>query len=76
LPIGGTGRCADWSFAKILAKKHKLILAGGLTHRNVIYASSQVRPFAVDVASGVETIAGVKCETKLSKFFKRCRDEK
>jgi phosphoribosylanthranilate isomerase len=51
---GGTGVTADWSAAAELAKRYPLLLAGGLTPENVAQAVRQVRPWGVDVASGVE----------------------
>ena len=52
--LGGSGQIADWSLVEPLAKKRKLTLAGGLTVANVAQAIARVKPFCVDVASGVE----------------------
>jgi phosphoribosylanthranilate isomerase len=52
--LGGTGHVFDWSLVTELAKTRKLTLAGGLTPVNVADAVRAVRPFSVDVASGVE----------------------
>lgn len=57
---GGTGRTIDWQRASIIARRRKVILAGGLTPANVRQAIADVHPFAVDVASGVESQPGVK----------------
>ena len=53
--LGGTGKRFDWSLAAPLAKQRDLIVAGGLTPDNVVSALQALRPFGVDVASGVET---------------------
>ena len=51
---GGSGVTADWNGAAELAKKYPLLLAGGLTPENVAEAVRRVKPWGVDVASGVE----------------------
>lgn len=66
---GGTGRTIDWSKAREATRYGRVILAGGLTPENVAEAIRQVRPFAVDVASGVEVTPGVKDASKLRAFF-------
>ena len=67
--FGGTGQSADWSLAREAAQSHKIILAGGLTPENVAEAIHSVRPYAVDVASGVESSPGIKDPAKLRSFF-------
>jgi phosphoribosylanthranilate isomerase len=67
--FGGTGKVFDWSIAQKAAAKHKIILAGGLTPENVGEAILTVRPYAVDVASGVESRPGIKDAGKLREFF-------
>ena len=67
--FGGTGKSFDWSIAMNAAKKHRIILAGGLTPENVGEAILTVRPYAVDVASGVESRPGVKDSGRLREFF-------
>lgn len=67
--FGGTGKSFDWSIAMQAAKKHRVILAGGLTPENVAEAILTVRPYAVDVASGVESRPGIKDPGKLRAFF-------
>jgi phosphoribosylanthranilate isomerase len=67
--FGGTGKAFDWSIAQKAAAKHKIILAGGLTPENVGEAILTVRPYAVDVASGVESRLGIKDPGKLRDFF-------
>jgi phosphoribosylanthranilate isomerase len=66
---GGTGKRADWDVARRAAKSHRIILAGGLTPENVADAIRFVRPYAVDVASGVESRPGKKDHGKLRVFF-------
>ncbi|HUI43986.1 MAG TPA: phosphoribosylanthranilate isomerase [Terriglobia bacterium] len=70
---GGTGRTVDWAKAREAASYARVILAGGLTPENVAEAIRQVRPFAVDVASGVESAPGVKDASKLRAFFAAVR---
>jgi len=67
--FGGTGVTTDWAQARTLAESHRVILAGGLTPENVAEAILAVRPFAVDVASGVESVPGKKDPAKLRAFF-------
>jgi len=66
---GGTGRPADWKIAKRAAEKYPILLAGGLTPENIAEAIFTVRPYAVDVASGVESRSGLKDSGKLRAFF-------
>jgi phosphoribosylanthranilate isomerase len=66
---GGSGKRADWAVARRAAKSHRIILAGGLTPENVAEAIRIVRPYAVDVASGVESRPGKKDLGKLRAFF-------
>ena len=70
---GGTGIKADWSAAAELAKQYPLLLAGGLTPENVAEAVRQVRPWGVDVASGVESSPGLKDVSKMKAFVKAVR---
>ena len=57
---GGTGRTFDWTIAEVIARERTLTLAGGLSPQNVAIAVRTVRPFRVDVASGVESSPGRK----------------
>ena len=66
---GGTGRLADWGVAGRAARMYSVVLAGGLTPENVGAAIASVRPFAVDVASGVESRPGLKDSGKLRAFL-------
>ena len=72
---GGTGVTADWKSAAELAKKYPLLLAGGLTPENVAEAVQQVKPWGVDVASGVESGAGSKDVSKMKAFVQAVRKE-
>ena len=65
---GGSGVTADWSATAELSKRYPLLLAGGLTPENVADAVRQVRPWGVDVASGVESAAGEKDVSKMKAF--------
>lgn len=66
---GGTGRVANWQFARALAEQRAIALAGGLTPENVGSAIDAVRPWAIDVASGVERAPGIKDGQKLAALF-------
>jgi len=70
---GGTGQTWDWRLAAPLARQRKLVLAGGLTPENVAYALAQVKPFAVDVASGVENAHGMKDPRRVAAFVEAVR---
>lgn len=72
---GGSGVTADWSAAGELAKKYPLLLAGGLTPENVAEAVRQVRPWGVDVASGVESEPGKKDASKMKAFVRAVQSE-
>ncbi|MDQ6605886.1 MAG: N-(5'-phosphoribosyl)anthranilate isomerase, partial [Actinomycetota bacterium] len=63
-----TGEPFAWGLARRRRSKVPLILSGGLTPENVAAAIAQVRPFAVDVASGVEASPGRKDPEKLQAF--------
>ena len=70
---GGTGHTADWAIATKLAQQYPILLAGGLTPENVAEAIRQVRPWGVDVASGVEVSPGKKDVAKMRLFVERVR---
>ncbi|HEX8993460.1 MAG TPA: phosphoribosylanthranilate isomerase [Anaerolineales bacterium] len=65
---GGTGRAADWSSAARLARQYPILLAGGLKPDNVAEAVDRVRPWGVDVASGVEAEPGRKDAARMKAF--------
>ena len=71
---GGTGVTADWDGAAELAKKYPLLLAGGLTPENVAEAIRRVKPWGVDVASGVESAPGEKDPGRMKAFVRAVRE--
>jgi phosphoribosylanthranilate isomerase len=70
---GGTGRTTDWDVARRAALEHRIILAGGLKVENVAAAVRIVRPYGVDVASGVESKPGKKDHGRLREFIQEVR---
>jgi phosphoribosylanthranilate isomerase len=69
----GSGTLCDWTTAQRVARRTQLVLAGGLDADNVATAISAVRPFGVDVSSGVEERAGVKSPTEVVRFAAAAR---
>jgi phosphoribosylanthranilate isomerase len=69
----GSGEAADWQVAARLALRCELILAGGLTAHNVGAALRAVRPYGVDVSSGVESSPGRKSAQKIAEFVAAAR---
>jgi phosphoribosylanthranilate isomerase len=67
---GGTGRTLDWKLARAARRYGRIILAGGLTPDNIAEAIRVARPYAVDVASGVESRPGQKDPARLRALFK------
>lgn len=65
----GQGKTVDWKLAAQLAGCGRMILAGGLNSENVAQAIAQVRPFGVDVSSGVESRPGKKDAAKIAAFI-------
>lgn len=75
LVFGGTGETFDWSLALDFKKRFPntpMILAGGITPQNAAMAVSQVKPAALDIASGAEISPGVKDFTKVRKLLEAC----
>ena len=70
----GAGECADWRAAAALAGVTQLVLAGGLHPANVAEAVRTVRPFGVDVSSGVERERGVKDAQLIREFIRAARE--
>ena len=64
---------ADWPGAAVLARQRPIVLAGGLTPENVADAVTTVRPFGIDVSSGVEDAPGIKNPEKLRALFEALR---
>jgi len=71
--LGGTGHAFDWSLVVDLAARRRLVLAGGLTPENVTRAIETVRPWCVDVASGVESAPGIKDPARVRAFIEAVR---
>ena len=71
---GGTGRTIDWRAAADLAAQRQVLLAGGLTPDNVADAIARVRPFGIDVSSGVERAPGIKDHQRLRALFEAVHD--
>ena len=72
--FGGSGQTFDWALAAEAARRATVILAGGLTPANVAAAVRAVRPWAVDVASGVESSPGVKDADKMRRFVEGAKE--
>ena len=72
-PVSGSGEVADWSQARALAAKTRVILAGGLHPGNVGGAIRTVRPYGVDVSSGVESSRGIKDPELIRRFVEAVR---
>jgi len=69
----GTGTTADWNEARALAAQTELVLAGGLNPDNIAAAITYVRPWGVDVSSGVERAPGRKDPDRINEFVARVR---
>jgi phosphoribosylanthranilate isomerase len=71
---GGTGRTIDWTVAAAIAARRRTILSGGLTADNVADAVARVRPFGIDISSGVERSPGVKDHARMRALFEVVHD--
>lgn len=72
-PTSGSGTPCDWTIAQRVARRTQLVLAGGLDADNVATAIGAVRPFGVDVSSGVEERPGVKSPAEVARFAAAAR---
>lgn len=72
-PVSGSGETTDWTRAAALARRTRLILAGGLSPDNVGDAIEAVRPYGVDVSSGVESAPGIKDPVLIERFVAAVR---
>jgi len=66
---GGTGKTIDWTAAADVARRRHILLAGGLTPENVSDAIARVRPYGIDVSSGVESQPGIKDHSRIAALF-------
>jgi phosphoribosylanthranilate isomerase len=69
----GTGMTCDWTAARQIARRAELVLAGGLNPNNIASAIAEVRPFGVDVSTGVEARPGVKSPAQIAFFVTAAR---
>ena len=72
-PRSGSGEKANWQEAAWMAMKTRVILAGGLNSRYIVTAVQSVKPWGVDVSSGVESARGIKDQKKITRFLSRVR---
>ncbi len=72
---GGTGKTFNWDIARsVVDRGFKVLLSGGLNPENVAEGIGKVKPFGVDVSSGVELSPGIKDRDKLEKFIKEAKE--
>jgi phosphoribosylanthranilate isomerase len=71
--IGGTGKTWDWSLAETLARRYPVLVSGGLNAANVAAAIERLKPWGVDVSSGVERSPGIKDPARLRTFVAAVR---
>jgi phosphoribosylanthranilate isomerase len=70
---GGTGKIGSWELAAQIAEEYSILLAGGLKPENIAEAVGKVRPWGVDVASGVEQENGVKTPERIIEFIQKAK---
>lgn len=70
---GGTGVTFDWSLARYVASRRQVVLSGGLGPDNVVAALTELRPYALDVSSRLESAPGKKSPERLRELFARLR---
>ncbi len=73
-PVSGAGETVDWTTAASIARGGHMVLAGGLSPDNVAEAVRSVRPWAVDVSSGVEDAPGKKEPSRIRAFIAAVRE--
>ncbi|MCC6995633.1 MAG: phosphoribosylanthranilate isomerase [Deltaproteobacteria bacterium] len=72
---GGSGQSFDWTLARAVATRVRVLVAGGLGPDNVAAAVRAARPWGVDVAGGVETAPGIKDQALMARFIQAARAE-
>ena len=72
-PTSGSGTRVNWDFARTLATRTQMVLAGGLSPENVAQALETVKPYGIDVSSGVEQQPGIKSVAKIAAFVAAAR---
>lgn len=74
--MSGAGALSDWTLARKVARRTELVLAGGLNAGNVAAAIEAVRPFGVDVSTGVEARPGMKSPAEIASFVRAVRSSR
>lgn len=70
---GGTGETFDWNLAVEARRYGRIVLSGGLTPETVADAIQRVRPYAIDVSSGIEIEPGIKDHGRMKRFIQNAR---